>query len=131
MSYDKQIFGDKTLGSLLEEIHSNANEKRTQVQVLIGELKDLIESIGDATLVVPLIKEYLEIGVKNDEHLIKLATIVQRIESAAARGEAGDEDWSTAMLMGILEETEERLPFQDKKKEEESDQSDEDVDGEV
>jgi hypothetical protein len=45
---------------------------------LISELKPLIQDIGDATLVVPLLKEYLEISVKNDEQLIKMATIIQR-----------------------------------------------------
>jgi hypothetical protein len=48
---------------------------------LISELKPLVQEIGDATLIVPLIKEYLEISVKNDEQLIKMATIVQRIMS--------------------------------------------------
>ena len=46
---------------------------------MISELKPLISDIGDATLIVPLIKEYLEIGVRNDEQLIKMATIVQRV----------------------------------------------------
>jgi hypothetical protein len=45
---------------------------------LIGELKPLINDIGDATLIVPLIKEYMELGIKNDEQLVKMATIVQR-----------------------------------------------------
>ena len=83
MALDKTIFKDKTLSDLLEEIHNNSSSTRNQVSSLIGELKPLIENIGDATLVVPMIKEYMEIGVKNDEHLIKMAAIIQRIESAA------------------------------------------------
>ena len=38
----------------------------------------MVSDIGDATLIVPLIKEYMEIGVKNDDALIKMATLVQR-----------------------------------------------------
>ena len=53
---------------------------------LISELKPLIQEIGDATLIVPLIKEYLEIGVKNDEHIIKLTAIVQRMMNNTAGG---------------------------------------------
>ena len=83
MSLDKEIFGGKTLSDLFSEIHVNQTETKTQVKALIGELKPLIENIGDATLIVPMIKEYMEIGVKNDEHLLKLATIVQRLEAAA------------------------------------------------
>ena len=90
MSLDKEIFKGKTLSDLFGEIYDNSKETKGQVKALIGELKPLIENIGDATLIVPMIKEYMEIGVKNDEQLIKLATIVQRIESANAKGEGGD-----------------------------------------
>ena len=90
MSLDKEIFDGKTLSDLFSEIHTNSTSTRAQVKALIGELKPLIENIGDATLIVPMIKEYMEIGVKNDEQLIKLATIIQRIESAAAKGETSD-----------------------------------------
>ena len=76
---DKIIFGDVKFSKILEEIYQNQKKKETQISGLISELKELIGDIGDATLVVPLIKEYLEIGVKNDEQLVKLATIVQRI----------------------------------------------------
>ena len=70
MSLDKEIFKGKTLSDLFSEIHDNSTSTRGQVKALIGELKPLIENIGDATLIVPMIKEYMEIGVKNDEHLI-------------------------------------------------------------
>lgn len=90
MSLDKEIFSGKTLSDLFSEIHDNSTNTRVQVKALIGELKPLVENVGDATLIVPMIKEYMEIGVKNDEQLIKLATIIQRIESAAAKGETSE-----------------------------------------
>ena len=77
-NFDQKIFKGKKFSDLLQEIYNNQIKKEKQISSLIAELKPLIEDIGDATLVVPLIKEYLEIGVKNDEHLIKMATIVQR-----------------------------------------------------
>ena len=76
---DKKIFGKKSYSDLLEEIYKNQKKKETQISSLISELKPLIEDIGDATLIVPLIKEYMELGIKNDEALIKVATIFQRI----------------------------------------------------
>jgi len=79
MSLDKLIFKDKKFGDLLEEIYDNQKKKEKQITALISELRPLIEDTGDATLIVPLIKEYLEIGVKNDDQLVKLATIIQRI----------------------------------------------------
>ena len=122
MALDKKIFGTKTLSDLFSEIHGNSSTTRNQVKSLIGELKPLIENIGDATLIVPMIKEYMEIGVKNDDALIKLATIIQRIESAQAKGESGEFDFSE--LQDLLEEQEaleneiEEVPT---KKEEETD----------
>ena len=106
MNSDKEIFKDKKLSDLFEEIYNNSKETKTQVKGLIGELKPLIENIGDATLIVPMIKEYMEIGVKNDEALIKLATIIQRIETAQSKGDGSDMiDFSE--LQDLLEETQE------------------------
>ena len=104
MSLDKEIFKGKTLSDLFGEIYDNSKETKGQVKSLINELKPLIENIGDATLIVPMIKEYMEIGVKNDDALIKLATIIQRIEAAAAKGESNEFDFSD--LQDLLEEQE-------------------------
>lgn len=79
MSLDKVIFKQKSFSQLLEEIYDNQKKREKQVAGLIGELRPLIQDTGDATLIVPLIKEYLEIGVKNDEQLIKVAQIIQKI----------------------------------------------------
>ena len=75
---DSNVFGGKKFSDILEEIYNNQKRRDAQVVALISELKPLVQEIGDATLIVPLIKEYMEIGVKNDEQLIKMATIVQR-----------------------------------------------------
>ena len=77
-SLDANIFGKKKFSDILQEIYNNQKKKEAQISALIGELKPLITDIGDATLIVPLIKEYMELGLKNDEQLIKMATIIQR-----------------------------------------------------
>jgi hypothetical protein len=97
---DKKIFGKKTYSNLLEEIYKNQKKKESQISSLISELKPLIEDIGDATLIVPLIKEYMELGIKNDEALIKVATIFQRIFANEGTEENG---------FGISEEEKEQL----------------------
>jgi len=106
MSTDKEIFKGKSLSDLFGEIYDNSKETKSQVKALIGELKPLIENIGDATLIVPMIKEYMEIGVKNDDALIKLATIIQRIEIAQTKGD-GNDLFDFDSLQSLLEETEE------------------------
>jgi hypothetical protein len=77
-SLDNVVFGKKKFSDILSEIYDNQKKKEKQITGLIHELKPLVKDIGDATLIVPLIKEYLEIGVKNDEQLIKMSTIIQR-----------------------------------------------------
>jgi len=76
--FDNIIFKNKKFSDVLEEIYNNQKKKDQQVTALISELKPLISDIGDATLVVPLIKEYMEISVKNDDILIKMAALAQR-----------------------------------------------------
>jgi len=80
MAEEKEIFKGKTFDSLLEDIYNNSKRKETQIQILITELKPMIKNIGDAVIIVPLIKDYMEIAVKNDEALIKMAAIVQKAQ---------------------------------------------------
>jgi len=108
MESEKEIFNGKTLADLFQEIHKNSTETKQQVKVMIGELKPLIENIGDATLVIPMIKDYMDVGIRNDEHLLKLATIIQRIEAANAKGASGD-DFDFAGLQDLLEESENQV----------------------
>ena len=89
-SLNQVLFDDKSFSDLLKEIHKNKKKKSKQLASLIAELRPLITSLGDATVVVPLIKEYMEISVKNDDQLIKMAAIVQRLSTGATNsGEGG------------------------------------------
>ena len=98
-SLDHIIFKKKKFSDILSEIYDNQKRKETQITGLISELKPLISDIGDATLIVPLIKEYMEIGVRNDEQLIKMATIVQRVLNNSNNEDA----------LGITEEEKQQL----------------------
>lgn len=99
MGLDNVVFGKKKFSDILGEIYDNQKKKEKQITGLIAELKPLVQDIGDATLIVPLIKDYLEIGVKNDEQLIKMATIVQR----ALNNSSNDDN------LGISDEEKEQL----------------------
>ena len=78
---DTVIFDGKTSSDVFKEIYNNSKKKDKQINSLIAELKPLIQNIGDAPVVVPLIKEYLEVSVKNDEHLIKMMAVIQRLQN--------------------------------------------------
>jgi len=110
MSYDNIIFGKKTFSDLLKEIHGNTKTTREQITALIRELQPLVENIGDATLVVPLIKEYLDIKVKNDDILVKMAGIIQRMETAQSKGDSEGFDFGAEALAQLLDEVEEATP---------------------
>lgn len=98
---DKNIFGKKKLSDIFQEIYNNQKKKEAQISALINELKPLINDMGDATLIVPLIKEYMDLAIKNDEALIKMATIVQRSLSAESsdNGSLGMSEEEKAQLL--------------------------------
>lgn len=81
MGFDTEIFGSKKFSDLLKDIYDNQKKKDRQINLLIADLKPLITNIGDAALLVPVIKDYMEVSVKNDEHLVKLAAVIQRMVS--------------------------------------------------
>ena len=90
MSIDYEIFEGKSLSSLFEDIYKNTEYNRKQLDVLTKELVQFIKDGDTAVQIVPMIKEYLEINVRNDDQLVKMAGIVQRLISA--EGKAGSED---------------------------------------
>jgi len=102
--FEKTVFGTKKFSDLLEEIYNNQKRREAQVTALISELKPMVSDIGDATLIVPLIKEYMEIGVKNDDALIKMATLVQRaLNSTSEDGGLGISDEEKSQLLEEME----------------------------
>ena len=103
--FDNVIFGKKKFSDVLEEIYNNQKKKDQQVNALISELKPLISDIGDATLVVPLIKEYMEISVKNDDILIKMAALAQRaMATVSADGSLTISDEEKDQLIAAMNE---------------------------
>jgi hypothetical protein len=90
MAIDYEIFDGKSLSSLFKDIYDNTTFNRKQLEVLTRELVQFIKDGDTAVQIVPMIKEYLEINVKNDDQLVKMAGIVQRLISA--EGKAGSED---------------------------------------
>ena len=106
-SLNQILFDDKSFSDLLKEIHGNQKKKAKQLASLIAELRPLVQSLGDATVVVPLIKEYMEISVKNDDQLIKMAAIVQRLSTGTSS--SGDTGLLTDEEMEQLQQVAEEI----------------------
>jgi hypothetical protein len=78
MNFDQELFGNKKFSDLLKDIYDNQKKKDRQINLLIADLKPMLNNISDAAILVPAIKDFIEVSVKNDEHLVKLAAVVQR-----------------------------------------------------
>ena len=108
MSDEKEIFEGKTFQDLTKDIYENTTKRKVQIDLLISEIHGFITTIDDVVLVAPIIKEYMDTAVRNDEHLVKLAGVLQRIISKS-QGESDESmllsDEEKAELMGTLQDT--------------------------
>jgi len=89
MNFDQVMWSNKKFSDLLKDIYVNSKDKEKQIRDLIETLKPLVKDAQSAIMIVPLIAEHLNISVKNDEQLVKLAGIVQRAMSSATDDTAG------------------------------------------
>ena len=108
MSDEKEIFDGKTFQDLTKDIYENTTKRKVQIDLLISEIHGFITTIDDVVMVAPIIKEYMDTAVRNDEHLVKLAGVLQRIISKS-QGESDESmllsDEEKADLMGTLQDT--------------------------
>ena len=108
MSKDNEIFEGKTFQDLTKDIYENSQKKKLQIDLLIQEIHGFITTIDDVVMVAPIIKEYMDSSIKNDEHLVKLAGVLQRIISKS-QGESDESmlltDAEKEELMGTLQDT--------------------------
>lgn len=75
---EDEIFRGKTFSDLLKNIFDNHKRKDQQIKILISDLKPFINNLTDAATLAPILKEYMDSSVKNDELLVKMAQIAQR-----------------------------------------------------
>jgi|TARA_R100001129_G_scaffold125784_1_gene88115 gas vesicle protein len=102
MSQEFELFKGTNFSDLMRDVYHNSKKKSRQIDGLIKELQPLIKNIGDAAVIVPMIKDYLEVSVKNDDALVKLSAVVQRLVSANSKDDDGNE-------FGLSEEERARL----------------------
>ena len=91
MSIKYVIFDGKTLSDIFKDIYSNTEKNKEQLEVLMKEVVGFIKDGDTAIQIIPMLKEYLEINVKNDDQLVKMAGIVQRMIASENKGGAEEE----------------------------------------
>jgi len=108
MSTDFELFPGKNLSGLFKDIYENQQNKKQRISELIAEMKKVIRHAGDMAVIGPIIKDLVDTSVKNDDSLIKMAAIAQRIIGASQKAE-GDSgflsDDEKEQLLSQLEET--------------------------
>ena len=108
MASEFQLFDGKNLSSLFKDIYENQQTKKKNISEMIESLRKLIRNVGEATVLAPIIKDLIDSSIKNDDLLIKLATIAQRLAAAEAKG-IGEDGWLSetekAQLLQDMEDT--------------------------
>jgi hypothetical protein len=111
MEKDIEIFEGKTFSSLVRDIYTNSSHKKDQINQLIKDLHGMIKDVGGATVVAPMIKDYLDVAIKNDDQLVKLSAVLQRVINggSAAAEETGEFGLSEAEKEQLLENVKDEL----------------------
>lgn len=97
MISDQELFKGKTLQGVFKDVYDNAGAKREQINTYIKKLVQMIVTPEDAAVISPIICDFLDVQVRSDEHLIKIAQIAQRIIAATTK---------TVSDSGVLSESE-------------------------
>ena len=119
MSSEFQLFDGKNLSSLFKDIYENQQNKKKNISDLIESLRKLIRNVGEATVIAPIIKDLIDVSVKNDDHLIKLANLATKLAAAEAKG-VGEDGWLSEsekeQLLADMEDTINAVEAQTKEK---------------
>ena len=102
MNINFDVCGGVTFSDLCKEIIGRSTSKKDQLDTLFSVVRGHIKDSNDVQVFLPRIKELLDVGIKNDEQLVKLAAVVQRLQST--QSESSGED-----LIGLTEEEKEQL----------------------
>ena len=108
MDKNDEIFKGTSFSDLMSDVYHNSKKKDRQMNQLIASLQPLIKNASDATVVMPLIKDILDVSIKNDDHLVKLTAIVQRYISTKQTITGADSllsDEEKQQLLRVAEKT--------------------------
>ncbi len=107
MDMEFEIFKGKSFKDLCKDIYANQLHRKEQLEVLINDLRKMCTKIDDAPMIIPFIKDYINAANVNDEHLIKLAQVIQKLivadeQSKVASGGLGLSDEERRHIMAEL-----------------------------
>jgi len=89
MSFDTEVFEGKNLSDMFKDVYKNTENKREQINNFVKSFIKLIRNPEDAAVLGPVVKDFLDVQVKNDEHIVRLVQIAQRLVAVSAKTEEG------------------------------------------
>jgi len=91
MSTEFELFPGKSLGGLFKDIYDNQQTKKLRISELIAEMRKLVRHSQDMMAMGPIIRDLIDSSVRNDDALIKMAAIAQRIigNNQKSEGDSG------------------------------------------
>lgn len=91
MTFNSVIFDGKTLSDMFSDVYKNTENKRAQINQYVSSMVKLIKTPEDAAVLGPVIKDFLDVNVKNDEHIVRLVQIAQRLVTVNTKSTSNDE----------------------------------------
>ena len=100
---DVQVFEGMSLSDLFKKIHKNNKDIDKQIGEFIETMKPMATTnAGNAVMLMPTVKDLIDVNVKNNEQLIKMAAIAQR--AATINSNAGTDLINMDEINALLEE---------------------------
>ena len=100
---DVTVFDGMSLSDLFKKIHKNNKDIDRQIGEFIDTMKPMATSnAGSAVMLMPTVKDLIDVNVKNNEQLIKMAAIAQR--AATVNSNSGQELINMDEINALLEE---------------------------
>ena len=100
---DVTVFEGMSLSDLFKKIHKNNKDIDKQIGEFIDTMKPMATSnAGSAVMLMPTVKDLIDVNVKNNEQLIKMAAIAQR--AATINSNAGTDLINMDEINALLEE---------------------------
>jgi len=80
---DVEVFDGMSLSDLFKKIHKNNKDIDKKIEDFIDTMKPMATAnVGNATNLMPVVKDLLDVNVKNNEQLVKMAAIAQRASTS-------------------------------------------------
>lgn len=69
---------DLSLNDLFSTIYNNSKNKSKEITLLVSTISPFLQTQDDVVRLLPLIKQLFDVGIQNDDQLVKMTSIVQR-----------------------------------------------------